>query len=1297
MTEKILQQTLDVMKSVDKTLKSLSSTLSAQPSSQKAQKAQSSQTVAPTTAKASKSQKAYDSQLAFAAQSFAGLIQRQKKLADLTEKVANMTDKELRTSVEGQKIREEYNKALAESAADLEQNTALNLKTREVQKLVNMQMHEQQAAIRRNIMGNKDLTSNMSKVQRGASLLGASLLESNVNFREGSTEYSAWIDELTESSKGLNALGDSFLRSAGIIDNVTGDIRDNISAKDFAGLRLKLGEAQEAISESFAGLEAIGVSGMQDAINRISELSKLSTVAGEGAIDPEQVKQLQLLKERLRDTAEQLAKSNISMGKFAHMFDENGKMTEDAFDNLQSSAEDLGVHINSVNSTLSAAAAKQDALGKAAHTATGKMSMFVAALSKDPGGFMLEKLQGKFGTIASIMSGVSQFASGAKQVWKEASEFNVAQVPSSFMDVQKASIKMGMSFEATTKFMQENKRMLAMYGSEGFDTLIGQSKDTFAKFGYNMQQASELVGPAIEAGISSGINVRSGDALNKFIDQSMDSFKNISGIVNISAKEYMALNAELLNSQEIAGTMVGMDQQRAQAYAQDIISLRNEYTQRGLSVQQANELLKIQQQQQREKISTKFMGAAKGMALAQSLGLSSQESSRYQQLSLKGNRSKEESNELQEISSKMGKAMEEQRVNAYDQSTGAGMAKDIMYENLLPEGAARQMIDKGVQFAQAERAGTVTTPEVARKAGEKATGSEAMADMGNVVNNVSSLMSNGFTTALVGATMALGGLALQAKGGIGGLLGNIGGKGVGGIAGEAVGSVGGKASGILGKVGNIGKGLLGSAGSLVKGLLTGPGAATGLIGTGVDYAGDKIKEAGHKKTGSVVSALGTTAQYMGAGAAIGNIIPGVGTAIGAGLGGLYGAYKGITENSEGLSEILSSVTGMFGSNDEKKPLTPAEDKKTEPKITATVPPEQPKEQKVEAIVNQPTDIPKDTVANDRLTTALTKVTPALVGAAKISPQESASITSSTTADTLKSVMQGLPFFGTASLGASLGTSLAGLFSSKEKPATTVNKVEENKPIAQKPSSAFDLSKLPVIGTSFMGASLGASLADLFSTKEKPVTPNGAAKTPATPAVEKPAANTDAQAIIASVKKITPDDDKIATLSNSVQQLVLGGQPAKADLKKKPATPEDFEPAPLEIDKANLADTSKYLTDAIMGDTSNNIVEPTDNIAIPSPMKMNSIAQPGQQIQNPDINSKSEKTSDSEEKSDEIAKVSDETSQQHLVTIADSLAAAVALLAKIAESNENSATPQLEKRPLISQNIPTSYGYITGRT
>jgi hypothetical protein len=120
----------------------------------------------------------------------------------------------------------------------------------------------------------------------------------------------------------------------------------------------------------------------------------------------------------------------------------------------------------------------------------------------------------------------------------------------------------------------------------------------------------------------------------------------------------------------------------------------------------------------------------------------------------------------------------------------------------------------------------------------------------------------------------------------------------GGSGGSSGGSLVDSAVDVASNVAGKGKGLLGKAGGFLK--AAGPGLLKGGVGAlggmALEAGGDALKENGYEKTGGAVSTLGTAASYAGTGAMIGSVIPGVGTAIGAGVGGAIGLGKGLYDN-----------------------------------------------------------------------------------------------------------------------------------------------------------------------------------------------------------------------------------------------------------------------------------------------------------------------------------------------------------------------------------------------------------------
>ena len=88
------------------------------------------------------------------------------------------------------------------------------------------------------------------------------------------------------------------------------------------------------------------------------------------------------------------------------------------------------------------------------------------------------------------------------------------------------------------------------------------------------------------------------------------------------------------------------------------------------------------------------------------------------------------------------------------------------------------------------------------------------------------------------------------------------------------------------------------------------GGGAGIVGAGVEYAGEKVTEAGHTRTGAALEILGSTGQFAGMGAMLGSFAGPLGTAIGAGIGGTIGLGAG----------LWSSGGKLFGGD--KSPAAP---------------------------------------------------------------------------------------------------------------------------------------------------------------------------------------------------------------------------------------------------------------------------------------------------------------------------------------------------------------------------------------
>lgn len=78
------------------------------------------------------------------------------------------------------------------------------------------------------------------------------------------------------------------------------------------------------------------------------------------------------------------------------------------------------------------------------------------------------------------------------------------------------------------------------------------------------------------------------------------------------------------------------------------------------------------------------------------------------------------------------------------------------------------------------------------------------------------------------------------------------------------------------------------------------GGAAALGGMALGYGADKLKDSGHEKLGGAADVGAEALTWGGTGAMLGSVIPGVGTAIGGGIGAVGGAAYGLYKNWDNL-------------------------------------------------------------------------------------------------------------------------------------------------------------------------------------------------------------------------------------------------------------------------------------------------------------------------------------------------------------------------------------------------------------
>jgi hypothetical protein len=681
-----------------------------------------------------------------------------------------------------------------------------------------------------------ELGSGLGMAQRKASLLSASLISTHDNIEKHSIAYTDMIEELVRASKNIP---ESYLKQANLIDETTGQMRDNLSADDFAKVRIAMGHAEEVIAK--AGL-APG--------------SLAAIASGQNARGKDNGAEFEKSVDALKNAAILLEKAGFSLG-LNLKFDERGALTSDSAVRVNALKGDelkqLATSVGDLNKNVTISGARFDMIAVKSASIIGAFTKMYPQLASFKG------MIGHFADSAIILKSLGNAWEGLKGINADLQKFNIAEVAASFKDVQVMSIKMGMSFEETTKFLQENGRTLAIYGSNAFSQLSGQLGATFKGFGFNLKQSAELVGPAIESAIESSVNVRNANALNNFIDDSMKSFQRVAAVTGKTAAEYFKLNSELASNVDVTSMSIGMGQEQANLYVRSLQSQRDELTLRGISIDQAQEIIKQQEAAKREKQETRFDEAAKIIQQAASLGVSATDAMRAYQITLKGQgATTEESKWRTGFLQQLGVAQQQRVQGALGTNLMYGLGVEAQAEAFTPGGAAGGLEQSGIELEKRQRAGAGLTAAEADQAASTSKGSAAIATLGNAANTVSSIMDNNLIKSALNLGAGFAGLMIQS-----GMLASVFSRTA--MAAGAAGGLG----------GGLGKGIKG-------------GLGLGAVGMVAGLAGSALTDAGHEQLGAGASALGDAAT----GAALGSLLlPGIGTAIGGALGAGWGLYS----------------------------------------------------------------------------------------------------------------------------------------------------------------------------------------------------------------------------------------------------------------------------------------------------------------------------------------------------------------------------------------------------------------------
>lgn len=843
--------------------------------------------------------------------SLTGQMKENKKYTDLLQRINN-TMQNLESNIESQK--EEIDQVVTSSKKNRkDQQRYLDLYSRSVQ--------DSSTAISQNI--------------KKSSLLGAALLRSSSAIEDGSLEYHKMMENLYETSK---PLGENILRYANAWDESAKAVKSSLSRSDFAEINLKIGAAAAELADSmkdtgFSSIEELLMNNEDELLEMFKGANDVNSAAGK-------------LKTAMISAALGLEQSGLNVGA-GLLFNKEG-LKQDGVNDAKlrelnkagqtidgnftaegkAAAEELINIIKNLGDVSKKANVAQDAFTQnavMANTELGKLILHYQDARKTNNAAVsaLKTLPKTVGLVSAAGAQIGDVLHRLTPGFNAVMDFNASYVPIDFKTANIQAIQMGMSLEETTKYMQENKNTMALYGKD-FGSLQARMTQTATNFGLTMNQAASTVQPAISAAIASGVNVTNQDSLFNSIDETLKGFTKLSGVLNITTEQYAASNAELLTSHDVQANLLGLDNIQTQQTARSLILQRDEYAVRLGSLAAAQDLLKLQAQQGREKIMERTRAGAFAMLAGQQAGMSQSESIRLYQISQKAD-SRRTAEERKFLTDAMGKiSLSQQQQVAGASNDFSALAVENMNEKINEQlgtlgsiGAAQQSM-----FARDKAGANVSTAQQ-ETASKAAAANVTVAEVGQSINQVSAFLNNTFLKSLFSSSAALVGLTVSALSAARNLQG-IAGGGFGGFDVDPEdrrrrrgrrGSTSRMSTPSTGA--NAGK-LAKGAGTLLKG-----GVAGIVGGVALDYASDKLTEAGHEQAGAAASVGSSALSGAGLGAMIGSVFPvigtGIGAAIGAGLGGAYGMYQNwdtLTEGKDmsGVSKLattaMSAIPGL---------------------------------------------------------------------------------------------------------------------------------------------------------------------------------------------------------------------------------------------------------------------------------------------------------------------------------------------------------------------------------------------------
>lgn len=312
------------------------------------------------------------------------------------------------------------------------------------------------------------------------------------------------------------------------------------------------------------------------------------------------------------------------------------------------------------------------------------------------------------------------------------------------------ALSAGMSLSEYTKMLDEDMNTVSRSKSfEAFNQRLRSTNDVLAGFGIFGQEAAQMTSSIMSASTALGVPM---DNLSDSVGGQISVFEKLRKTTNITAEGFTELMKAMRDDIGIQNEMIGLRPAERAARMQEIQTTLTYGKALNLTTQQQNQVTEALKAGRRATIKQRFQQAGMIRQTGALVGMDSSEVEEQARLALTRNRTAEQDRRFLELNAKQTAGLERMMQSG---DPGSENIAQIMTERRDSAGLTG-LDTASVSVALAKQAGDIENANLGKKLGE------ASKALGN------------FITILEGAGKnPIGNLAMQAVGGIMGLLGSV--------------------------------------------------------------------------------------------------------------------------------------------------------------------------------------------------------------------------------------------------------------------------------------------------------------------------------------------------------------------------------------------------------------------------------------------------------------------------------------------------------------------------------------------